>query len=302
VTRAGSSALFGAAAVERPIFIVGTGRSGTTLLLDLLAFHSDLAWFSNYDERFPALGLGILARVHNLPFTQLLLERHSRYVPRPIESYRMLDRCTNGLFTQRRNLTESDATCETRERFHAVVRRQLRLQGKPRFVTKYTGLPRLSFVKEVFRDALFLHVYRDGRAVTNSLLRVDWWAGDESSWRYGEMPEEYRQEYEQSGRNPVVLAGIVWKTLMDAIEGECSCLPSGSVLRVRYDEMVRDAPAVMRRVADFCGLSWSPDFVRHVRSERISDMDTKWTRQLTQSDQELLQKVIGPALGKYGFA
>jgi len=291
----------GADAVQQPIFILGTGRSGTTLFFDLLAFHPELAWFSNYDERFPGLGLGILTRVHDLPFMHRLLNRHSRYVPRPLESYRMLDRCTEGLFTLRRNLTDADVTPGIRERFYSLVRRQLRLQGKRRFITKYTGVPRIGFMREVFHDALFIHVLRDGRAVANSLLRVDWWPGDESGWRYGEIPEPYRKEYQESGRHPVVFAGIAWKMLMDVIESECSLLPEERLLRIRYDEIIRDSTGVMQRAADFCGLPWTDSFARHVQSEPVSDMDTKWTRQLSEPDREILQRSIGSTLRKYGF-
>ena len=98
-----------------------------------------------------------------------------------------------------------------------------------------------------------------------------------------------------------MLAGIVWKTLMDAIESECSLLPEESLLRVRYDEIIRDPTTVMKRAADFCGLPWTASFARHLRSERVSDMDTKWMQQLSESDRELLQRTIGSALRKYGF-
>jgi len=55
-------------AIERPIFVIGTGRSGTTLFFHLLALHPDLAWFSNFGNRWyrhawPAL----LSRIRDAP-------------------------------------------------------------------------------------------------------------------------------------------------------------------------------------------------------------------------------------------
>ncbi len=35
--------------IYKPIFIVGVPRSGTTLLYDLMAYHPDLAFFSQLD-------------------------------------------------------------------------------------------------------------------------------------------------------------------------------------------------------------------------------------------------------------
>ena len=43
--------------LKPPLFIVGCGRSGTTIVYELLCEHPDLAWFSNYAERWPAFHL-----------------------------------------------------------------------------------------------------------------------------------------------------------------------------------------------------------------------------------------------------
>ena len=172
-------------AVDRPVFVIGTGRSGTTLTMSLLGHHPSFAWFSSFQERFRMPRLGWLSRVHSTPGLRRFLNLRSRYIPRPIEAYWMLDECTNGLFTQRRNLTVEDATPAVCESFRGSAARQLRMQGKPRFLAKYTGVPRIQFTQRAFPDARFVHVLRDGRAVVNSLIRVPWWVGDESTWRYG---------------------------------------------------------------------------------------------------------------------
>ncbi len=39
--------------LEKPIIIFGTGRSGTTVISDIIFRHEDLAWHSNYQELFP---------------------------------------------------------------------------------------------------------------------------------------------------------------------------------------------------------------------------------------------------------
>ncbi len=39
--------------VERPIFILGPPRSGTSLLYKTLAVHPDLAWFNRNFKRLP---------------------------------------------------------------------------------------------------------------------------------------------------------------------------------------------------------------------------------------------------------
>ena len=124
------------------------------MLLDLVAFHPALAWFSTYNEVFPAVPwVSVLSRLHDLaPFDGAICRR-ARWFPRPTESYRMLDRCTGSRFTLRRNLEPRDALPEVQMRFRETVARQLWLQGKSRFVCKYTGLPRIRFVRKLIPDA-----------------------------------------------------------------------------------------------------------------------------------------------------
>lgn len=48
---------------ERVVFLVGAGRSGTTLLYKLLCLHSRLAYVTNYDHRLPWLFPGLVSRL-----------------------------------------------------------------------------------------------------------------------------------------------------------------------------------------------------------------------------------------------
>ena len=41
--------------LEKPIILFGSGRSGTTIISEILFQHEDLAWHSNYQEIFPGI-------------------------------------------------------------------------------------------------------------------------------------------------------------------------------------------------------------------------------------------------------
>ena len=212
----------------------------------------------------------------------------------------MLNRCTDSMFTSQRMLSADDVTQTTQKRYHRMVRSILRFQGKRRFVQKHTGFARICYLRALFPDALFIHVYRDGRAVAHSMNRVDWWPGDLSGWWWGDMKPAYMQEYEDSGRESIVLAAIVWKTLMELIEEECAELTPSQLLRVRYDSMIHDLPGTMNEVLRFCELAPSPRFERHVANTWVADMDLRWTRDLSTHQKELLEQSLGNALAKYG--
>ncbi|NIW23749.1 MAG: sulfotransferase, partial [Gammaproteobacteria bacterium] len=51
-------------AIEPPFFIVGSGRSGSSILYQLLAVHPQLCWVSRLTDRFPWAPW--LSRAHRL--------------------------------------------------------------------------------------------------------------------------------------------------------------------------------------------------------------------------------------------
>lgn len=287
--------------ITRPIFVIGTGRSGTTLFFHLLALHPELAWFSNFGNRFyrqawPAL----LSRVRDLPFVDRIVDLDRRFVPHPSEAYGILDELTGGLFTGERRLSALDASPALRDRFRGRVRDVLRLQGKPRFAHKHTGFGRIGFLRAIFPDACFIDVRRDGRAVAASLSRVDWWRGLES-WRWGPMRPEYAEEYRESGRDPLILAAINWKTLMDAIEAESRILPEDRLLCIRYDELIESPRDVLREALRFARLEESPTHWRRIGQQWIHDRDSRWRLDLDARQRERLEKCLYPHLVRYGF-
>jgi hypothetical protein len=213
----------------------------------------------------------------------------------------MLNYCTDSVFTSQRVLESTDLTQSSRNRYRQIVKDYLRIQGKIRFIQKHTGFARIYYLKSIFPDAMFIHVYRDGRAVANSLNKVHFWSNDLNGWCWGHMKPAYMHEYMQYGREPIVLAGIVWKTLMDLIEEECAELTAKQLLRIRYDELISDLPGTMRKVLSFCGLNYSRRFDSHVRGTRVLDMDTKWRKNLSAREKRLLENCIGKHIIKYGF-
>ncbi|MFO0687939.1 MAG: sulfotransferase [Myxococcota bacterium] len=287
--------------IDRPIFVIGTGRSGTTLFFHLLAMHPDLAWFSNFGNRWyrhawPAL----LSRVRDVPGIDRFVELDRRFMPHPAEAYAILDELTNGAFTSDRRLGAEDVTPEVRDRFRRRVAAVMRYQGRTRFAHKHTGFARTRYLRTIFPDARFIDVYRDGRAVAASLARVDWWRRLES-WRWGPMRSDYAEEYLRSGRNPLVLAAINWKTLMDEIEDECRDLPAERLLRVRYDDLIADPHEVLSKVVRFAELRESPRFWRRIRRQELHENESKWRMDLDDQQREMLEKSLSLHLQKYGF-
>ena len=218
--------------------------------------------------------------------------------PRPVEAYSIFNYLTDSMFTQRRHLTAADAAPDVIGRYRNYVKKILFYQNKPRFVQKHTGYPRLNYLSAIFPDARFIHVVRDGRAVANSMLHVSWWDGTMKSWWWGPMKTAYQQEYIAANQEPLVLAAIVWKTLMDLVEEERTADFPRPFLEVRYEELIQNTNEVLERVLDFCNLPDSSVF-----KKRISAIPIHTGKKLDFDGQrmKLLESCLGEHLARYGY-
>lgn len=289
--------------IDKPIMVNGTGRCGSTIFYSLLCEHPDLAWFSNYTSRFPRLPqLATLSRIRNLRWFDPAVADAWRITPKPNEANSLYMELTDGVFTEPRLLHAEDLTEATRLRYRSCVQKHLMFQGKSRFVQKHTGFPRYAYLSEIFPDASFIHILRDGRAVANSMINVSWWNGTLDSWWWGPMKEEYRDEFENSPDPPLSLAAIVWKTLVDYIRDASRKLPTSQYMEIRYSDLVANPEKTLLSVLEFLDLEPNARFVQSIRAHTIYNSDDKWKKSLTAEQQNLLHDSLSGHLNSLGFA
>jgi len=205
--------------IEKPIFIVGAGRSGTTIFYNLLSTHPEVCWFSNYTDRFLyCKTLPLLHRVLDLPYfgkvakKNIMRKSGLKFNIRPTEASRIYHEYCR--FKHNVKTTEKDFHPEIEDKFKETIRRHLILTGKKRFLSKQTANnQRIRLINEMFKDAYFIHMIRDGRAVSNSLLNVKWW-NDFDIWWLGKKAPEWVIE----GREAIELVKQLDKRLQELLE------------------------------------------------------------------------------------
>lgn len=247
-----------------PFFIVGSGRSGTTLLRLILAGHSRL--------HIPPETWYILYMVEELPVTDVLMPAQvERAITLMVEDYRWPDM----------NMTADELRREviglTAPRLvdivNIVYRRHLAASGKQRFGDKtpiyFKIIPQLV---ALYPDAKFIHLIRDGRDVAISWIDLN-----------------YDRYYEQS---------FEWTMAMESREEFIHGPYANRVLEIRYEDLVRDLENTVRRVCVFLDeefepgmLSWNsletliPERERHIHGkigQPVSpDAAAVWRRKLS---------------------
>ncbi|MGH9095633.1 MAG: sulfotransferase family protein [Acidimicrobiales bacterium] len=245
------------------VFVIGSGRCGSTLVHEVLARHRAVGFMSNLEDRLPLSASA--GRVNSALYRRIppRFTRKGRLRFAPSEGYRALEReGASILSAPSRDLLESDVTPWLARQVRRTFERRAAVQGRVVFLHKFTGWPRAGFLRAVFPDAVFVNVVRDGRAVVNSWLQMPWWSGfaGPSQWAYGPLPPAYQQEWERSGQSFTVLAGLAWKVLMDAFEEARSKVSTDGWLDLRYEDFLDDPRQSLETIVRFAGFAPDPDF------------------------------------------
>jgi len=287
------------------VFVLGTGRCGSSLVHEVLARHPGVGFLSNVEDNLGALNLrgrwnGALFRRLPPSFT-----RKGRLRYAPSEGYQVLDRrVAPVLSAPLRDLVASDVTPWLDTRTRDFFDRRAAAQRRPVFLHKFTGWPRAGYLRAVFPSARFIHVVRDGRAVANSWLQMPWWTGwkGPDRWSWGPLTPAYRQAWEDSGRSFVTLAGLNWRLLLDSFEAARSRVPDDAWLEVRYEDVLADPRKQLGAMLDFVDLSWSPAFEAGFgRYTFDSARSEAFRRDLDPANLERLETVLATPLQRYGY-
>jgi hypothetical protein len=288
--------------VTQPIFIVGTGRCGSTAFHQLLGMHPQVMWLSGFAERFPhrpAWNRWAVTAVGN-PLVRRLLGSRIKAG----ENYGFWYTHAYGFAEPGRDLVRGDVTPRVKKQVHAAIEPML-TPRRSRMLVKLTGWSRIGFLNEIFETAKFIHIVRDGRAVASSLLHVGGWQWrgwyGPYSWRYGPLSSEDEAAWEASGRSFVALAGIQWRIHTRAIEAARRALDPSRFLEVKYEVFCQSPLETTRQVLDFAELERSPHFERQVEAARIEDRVDRWRGDLSEKQQALLTNLLRDDLQRYGY-
>jgi len=207
------------ASASAPVFVIGSPRSGTTLLRLILDSH-------------PRISCG--EETHFLRDLEAVVGRNWELV------------ATYGL--PREWWIE-----HIRELYEAFQAEVLARSGKVRWAEKDpTYTLHLPFIEELFPDALYLHLLRDGYDVVASFR---------DRWGYKSAARAARTE---------------WARYVGAARELGTRLPQDRFLEVRYEELVADPDGQGQRIFGFLGEAWDPAVLEFDPTEHSATDRYQW--------------------------
>jgi len=238
-----------------PLFVTGTGRSGTTACYEFLCSHPDTTWLSNWSQRLPPL-----ARLHPRG-TEAGKERPgARWTFRPVEGYVVFDRALVG--------DGPHQVARSPERLRAL-RRALdhhRVPGRrdqpPVLVSKNTRNSRaVPTLDALYPDARFVHLVRDPVATVASMVRVAFFPTITIEW---EGVPTLVADAVARGADPIELAARIWEEETRIAATDLAGLAPDRVWHLRYEDLVASPRDSLAALCGFAGL----DPARHPGFDR----------------------------------
>ncbi|UCD78998.1 MAG: sulfotransferase [Desulfobacterales bacterium] len=263
-----------------PIFIVGAPRSGTNIFYRTMAKHPDLAWISNITKKVPA----------SLLLTRILMMFRSDH--RPTEGNNIWQKFIGD---DDESLGRKDVTRAARKFLHKVVRNNLQLFNKPRFLNKCPGNSvRIEFLKEIFPDAIFIHLIRDGRAAAYSIMRSrlkhngSYWSVKPPGWQ-------------DLLKLPLVDAcALQWKMIVESVLQSAAKLPPEQYVEVKYEDFVVRPAETLKHVAAKCDLIWQDNLLQSITGG-MEDRNFKWLTGMRDEDKHTLNELLGDFMKQLGY-
>ena len=287
------------------VFIVGSPRSGKTLLQSLLAFHPEFGWFSQYYSRCRFLpAVGALNRIYDIPGIGKFLAARDRkfFLPRPVE----MAKDYNCKLASAGVLTGNEVKEKDKKKLREVFEAQLKIQKKDKFLTDYGRPARMLYFKKIFPSAKFIHVLRDGRNVTADFLkeRPEWFNKNRDiSAYYNNPPENLKKKLMQhkgTSNYTMVLAALRWKMAIMELEKQSKKLVEKDYLIVKYEDLIHDKFGVVEKCLKFLHLE-PANMLNNVVSARKFYHENIWESYFNFKTKNILNDLLGDILVKYNY-
>ncbi len=257
------------------IIVHGPGRSGTTLLNNILALHKELAWISGYVNKFPEYPeLSIVNKIQEWHEFEKF-NRRMRKFPRPSEPYGFF----RYFFKDFGESGFSDLTDDNIDRCKKAIREVLFWHRKKRFITKLTGNARKPYLDALFDNPYVVYIDRDPRAVVMSYYK--------QRWGYKARPHVF----EEKPKEELIREYVDRYLSYYSQKSELKQYPR--FIQLYYEDLVKDPIAFFKDLYGKLSLEEYEGLYKMIKSWKIRKTTNRsYKKMLEKSEIELLNRLL----------
>ena len=272
---------------DRPIFVLGCPRSGTTLLQLMLHSHARIAIPAETKFVIPAYA-------RRCEFGDLEVRENRRALAEWITGERSTKFRVLGLDADAVVEEIVDGPPTVGSAIGIVFRAYARRFGKVRWATSAQLLRQAGTLLRMFPDAQFVHLVRDGRDCVASLMEMPWYDKD------------------------VYHAISAWRESIDRGRRLAERLGPDSYYELQYERLVADPADELARLCGFLGEDFDPAMTRPEGIARQTVSPSKkwhrrtrdgvttsrigsWAERLDAWQISLAEAAFGERLAEYGY-
>lgn len=287
--------------LNKPIIVFGTGRSGTTLVSNILFTHNKIAFPSQYQEYFPRFNYANnLRRIFDNNFAKAIIESIAgkqslkKIQFHPVEAYKMWNFLSgNEIDFSRDFLLNTVASEEEKYFIRNYFSKLVKRQKRENLGFKITGPLRLQYLSSIFPDAYFIQVTRDPIATIHSFLKVDFWEdhGKNKLWWKGAYSDNEIEWADLNKDNPVLITAFQIKKLIDTANWELESNPI-NYLKIDYASFINQPKEKIKEILDFTGLDHDQSCYSYLDNLQIRNVTKSNHDYFNESEIDMINSVF----------
>lgn len=272
--------------LAKPLIFIGSGRSGSTVISEIIFRHEQLAWPSNYQEKFPSSdSVNLLRRFFENKYWHIYGQKpqlnkvsfFNKFIFKPVEAYDFWEHITgNRIDFSRSFLINDTATAEEAHTIRSFFAKMVKNQGRSRLSFKITGPSRIAYLKSIFPDAIFINIIRDPFYTIQSWLKVDFWQdkGAHQLWWLGAYTKEEETWASSHTNHPWLLAALQYKKIQEKTNAEIA-QHHVPCMTVAYEDFVEMPEKIVADILSFSALPPSNQIDRYLKENKIYNQNKK---------------------------